>query len=38
MADATQTATLEEMLADAPRNWGRWGAGRRNRLAQLPDQ
>jgi kynurenine formamidase len=26
MADATQTATLEEMLADAPRNWGRWGA------------
>ena len=26
MTDATQTATLEEMLADAPRNWGRWGS------------
>ena len=26
MADATQTATLQDMLVDAPRNWGRWGA------------
>jgi hypothetical protein len=26
MADATQTATLQDMLADAPRNWGRWGS------------
>ena len=26
MADATQTATLQDMLVDAPRNWGKWGA------------
>src|SRR5919109_5591749 len=26
MADATQTATLADMLADAPSNWGRWGS------------
>jgi kynurenine formamidase len=25
MADVTQVATLEDLLADAPKNWSRWG-------------